>query len=158
MINKEELRLFLNKADRPHADGTANIVREQNGSSTIEFADGEWRMNDNFYGGEPYGGRQVVYHKGSPVWMCVYYGWIEQSVGNVKLIYDFLRLSLQHAPVNGFSRGPGVFTDGKLEYKNHAKGDISNYSGKEVISTGGKDVYYAYYLGGLVDQRNRGDY
>ena len=157
MIDLEELRKFLNNADKPHADGTAKIIREEDGSSTITFSEGEWSMHDNFFGGEPYGGRQIVYFQGKPAWFCAYYGWIEQG-NDVKPIYDFLRLSLQHEPVNGFSRGPASFVEGEYEYRNSATGSIENYSGDEIIMKNGKQIYVADYMGGLVDQHANGEY
>ncbi len=37
----------------------------------------EWAFHDNYFGGEPYGGRSVAFHQGKPVWIAVYYGWVE---------------------------------------------------------------------------------
>lgn len=37
-------------------------------------------MNDNFFGGEPYGGREVVFYEEKPVWMMVYYGWVAEGI------------------------------------------------------------------------------
>jgi hypothetical protein len=56
MFSLISLQKFLNKADKPHADGTAEIRREADGSRTITFRDGMWSMHDNFFGGEFYGG------------------------------------------------------------------------------------------------------
>ncbi|MCA9347673.1 hypothetical protein KC930_03800 [Candidatus Saccharibacteria bacterium] len=158
MINNEELRMFLNKADKPHADGTAVIKRGSDGSSTIEYVDGKWSMHDNFFGGEPYGGRQIVRLNGEPVWMCLYYGAITDKTLNVHEVYDFLRKSLQKAPVNGFSRGPKSFKSGSFEYRNVADGDITSYHGHETIFLDGEKIYWADYMGGLVDQHAKGEY
>ena len=79
MADIDELKDFLTKANMPHADGSADMTKESDGSRTIVFADSDWSMNDNFYGGEPYGGRQVVFYKAQPVWMCVYYGWVDKD-------------------------------------------------------------------------------
>ncbi|MCA9349035.1 hypothetical protein KC878_02705 [Candidatus Saccharibacteria bacterium] len=157
-LNLEELRVFLNKADKPHADGTAKIVREPDGSSSISFADGNWKMHDNFFGGEPYGGRQVVYFKNQPVWLFVYYGQITDKSLDVHPIYNFLRKSLQQAPVNGFSRGPASYRDGSLEYRNQATGSLESFKGREVILSNDTQVYWAEYMGGLVDIHARGEY
>ena len=158
MFDTKELRSFLNKADKPHADGTAEIIRNVDGSNTISYEDGDWSMKDTFYGGEPYGGRQIVHYKGEPVWLCVYYGSIDQRVAEVKEIYDFLRLSLQQAPVNGFSRGPARFAQGDFEYCNQTEGTIESYAGEETIHDRGIEIYRARYLGGFVDRRNQGEY
>jgi len=158
MINNEELRKFINIADKPHADGTAEINREPDHSSTIVFDSGDWKMHDNFFGGEPYGGRQVVYYKDQPVWFCAYYGKITDSKLDVRLVYDFLRKSLRQAPVNGFSRGPKSFVADEFEYRNKATGSLETFSGHESILYKGVEVYWADYLGGVVDIHARGEY
>jgi hypothetical protein len=61
MIDLDALKQFLSKANAPHAFGTAQMEREDDRSRTITFCNGQWSMNDNFFGGEPYGGRQVVH-------------------------------------------------------------------------------------------------
>jgi hypothetical protein len=61
-----ELKEFLIKANRPHAMGTANVARQKDGSHTIIFREGDWSMHDNFFGGEPYGGRQVIHQTSFP--------------------------------------------------------------------------------------------
>lgn len=157
MFSLISLQKFLNKADKPHADGTATIIREDDGSNSIRFRDGTWSMHDSFFGGEPYGGRQIVYYNKRPVWFCAYYGRVEDRVA-VKPVYDFLRRSLQQAPVNGFSRGPAKFSEGEFTYHNNAEGSLENFSGHESIDQSGHEVYSADYMGGLVDQHARGEY
>jgi len=79
-MNKEVLRQFLvdsNKAGYAGGD-EKKWIKESNGSTTIPFEKGEWQSDDNFYGGEPYGGRVVVFYKDKPHWMMVYYGWVEE--------------------------------------------------------------------------------
>ena len=153
MINLEKLKQFIIKANIPHATGTAVIHKEKNGSHTITFSEGNWSMEDNFFGGEPYGGQQVIYYKKAPVWICVYYGRVHNTVFSPDKVYDFLRESLQHPPKEQPLRGPVSYKRGDLEYQNKIKGDVDNYSGKEVILENGKQIYWAKYLGGLVDQR-----
>lgn len=157
-FSTDDLVKFINQADRPHADGTAEVMREADGSSTITFKSGAWRMHDNFFGGEPYGGRQVVYYNDRPVWLFVYYGQVTDRAIELEGVYNFLRLSLRQAPVNGFSRGPAIFKHGEFAYKNTVNGSIENFKGREVILFAGKQVYWAEYLGGLVDQRGQGKY
>ena len=154
-ITQEVLHQFLLKANMPHADGSADLVREEDGSQTIAFEDGDWRMHDNFFGGEPYGGRQVVFHEDTPVWICLYYGQVPGVDQVPDKIYDFLREALQHPLEDMPYRGPKSYKKAGLEYKNALTGAFDNYSGREVILKNGKEVYWATYFGGLIDQRYR---
>ncbi len=156
MVDLEALKNFLLKANMPHATGVATIRKEKNNSRTITFSDADWSMEDNFFGGEPYGGQQVVFYNGLPAWVCVYYGRVHETIINPDRIYDFLREALQHPPEHRPFRGPDSYKKDNLEYKNEFDGETENYSGKEVILENGKQIYWAKYLGGLVDQRFQG--
>lgn len=55
-LDLDELKIFLKKANIPHATGTTKTIKEAAGLRTIEYGDDDYRMHDNFFGGEPYGG------------------------------------------------------------------------------------------------------
>ena len=103
----KELRQFLidsNKAG--YAGGQEKKwIKEVDGSTTIPFQKGEWRSHDNFFGGEPYGGRLVVFYKNKPVWIMVYYGLILNGI-IVNPIYAMLRNALKNMPDDAPFRGP----------------------------------------------------
>lgn len=127
-------------------------IKEKDGSTTIPFEKGKWRSDDNFFGGEPYGGRIIVFYKEKPVWMMVYYGYVVEGT-NIDEVYEVLKRALGKMPRDYPFRGPKELSVGKYNYKNSWKGNSDNYSGQETVSTGKKMVYRANYLGGLVDQR-----
>lgn len=156
MINNSDIEKFLLKANKPHADSTAEMRKEENGSRTILFADGDWSMIDNFFGGEPYGGQQVVFYKKEPVWICVYYGRVLETSLSPDVVYDFLREALQYPDKNKPQRGPESYKKDNLEYRNFQEGDLDDYSGRETILEDGKEIYWAKFMGGLVDQRFKG--
>ncbi|MCL5409858.1 MAG: DUF5680 domain-containing protein [Patescibacteria group bacterium] len=153
-MNKELLRQFLvdsNKAG--YAGGEAKKwIKEADGSTTIPFEKGDFRSHDNFFGGEPYGGRVVVFHNDKAVWMMVYYGWVAEGVATDP-VYGVLRNALMQMPEDAPFRGPKEFKDGEFVYSNSWDGDVERYSGKEQITQSGKLIYKADYRGGLVDQR-----
>jgi hypothetical protein len=153
-MKKERLRQFLidsNKAG--YAGGEEKKwIKEADGSTTIPFEKGEWRSHDNFFGGEPYGGRTVVFHKDKPVWMMVYYGWVAEGV-ETDPVYGVLRNALKRMPETHPFRGPKEYQDGEYVYTNRWEGEVDRFSGEETIEQGGKLVYKANYLGGLIDQR-----
>lgn len=152
-IDLEELKAFLMRANMPHADGTAATVKEADGSRTIEYAEDDYRMHDNFFGGEPYGGRLVIFYKGQPVFMEVYYGKTSKPADEV---YAFLREALQHPDEENPYRGPAEYKKGNLTYKSTNTGDIADHTVNEWIYDGDEEIYSAIIIGGLVDQNAQG--
>lgn len=153
-MHKEELRQFLldsNKAG--YAGGEEKKwIKEADGSTTIPFQKGEWKSHDNFFGGEPYGGRVVVFHENKAYWMMVYYGWVAEGMDN-NLVYGVLRNALKQMPEDAPFRGPNEYKQEDFTYSNSWTGDIERYSGQEQIRQGDKLIYQANYMGGLVDKQ-----
>lgn len=153
-MNREALRQFLvdsNKAG--YAGGEEKEwIKESDGSTTIPFEKGDWRSHDNFFGGEPYGGRVVIFNQGKPVWMMMYYGWVAPDV-EANPIYALLRNALMQMPEDAPFRGPKEYREGEYTYSNTWAGDVGQYSGEERITQGEKLIYKANYIGGIVDQR-----
>lgn len=150
----KELRQFLvdsNKAGYAGGD-EKKWVKEPDGSTTIPFEKGSWRSHDNFFGGEPYGGRTVVFNEGQAVWMMVYYGRVAEGV-EANSVYNVLRGALMGMPEDHPYRGPEEFKQNDLTYQNKWSGELDKFSGEEVIIQGEKVIYKAHYLGGEVDKR-----
>ena len=153
-MSKKALKQFLidsNKAG--YAGGQEKKwVKELDGSTTIPFEKGPWKSHDNFFGGEPYGGRTIVFYEGKPYWIMVYYGWVEEGV-ETNPVYAVLRGALKQMPEDYPFRGPKEYKEGNYTYINKWKGEVDKFSGEERIIQGDKLIYKANYLGGLVDQR-----
>jgi hypothetical protein len=146
------LRFLLDTSRRGYAAGRSAVkTREADHSTTIVLEHGDWKFHDNYFGGEPYGGREVVLFQGRPVWMAVYYGHVDGA--NVGSVYSFLQLALREAPREFPVRGPEAMTHGGFSYRNVYAGGVTRFSGEETIHEGARLVYSARYLGGLVDQR-----
>ena len=154
-MNKEALRQFLidsNKAG--YASGDAKKwIKENDGSETIPFEKGQWRSHDNFFGGEPYGGRTVIFYEGNPVWIMVYYGAVAEEV-DVKILYGVLRNALMRMPEDYPFRGPKEYKEENFLYTNSWEGELEKFSGEEKIIQGGNLAYKANYIGGLINQRS----
>ncbi len=103
-------------------------------------------------GGEPYGGRAIVFWKGRPVWIAVYYGRIADPAVPVQPIYTFLQQALLLAPVACPFRGPAEFADAAFTYRNTWRGDVEAFAGEEAVYQEGERVYTGSYAGGLVDR------
>ena len=149
-MNKDELKKFLIKAKREgYASGETTTKKENDGSNSTRCEMGDFKFHDNWFGGEPFAGREVVWFKNKPYWMMVYSG--EEFAGDEKAI-PTLRKALSAMPDEMPTRGPRILEDGEYTYKNNWQGDIEKFSGEESISKSGEKVYNARYIGGLVDQ------
>ncbi len=127
-------------------------VKESDGSTTIRFASGDFKSHDNFFGGEPYGGRLVVSYKNKPVWIMVYYGWVTEGI-DPNPVYEILREALKQMPHDYPYRGPRKYIKGDWAYKNTWHGELDRYDGEETIKQGDMLMYKAHYRGGWVDTR-----
>ncbi|MFA4975787.1 MAG: DUF5680 domain-containing protein [Candidatus Paceibacterota bacterium] len=156
MINIKKLSDFLSNANKVgYSSGIkAKKIKEKDKSKTIIFKKGDWKFHDNYFGGEPYGGREVVFFKNKPVYMIVYYGFVNKSVSDFKKVYKFLQEALSQKSKNSLQRrGPKKYVSGDFVYTNNFNGKIESFYGEEIIKIKGKKVYSARYAGGLVDQR-----
>lgn len=150
----KELGEFLIEANKNgYASGNMG-VKNEDGSRTIVYppkgdVDG-WRFVDHFYGGEPYGGHEVVFKDGKPHWTAVYYGSVIPGE-ELTVVYPFLQKALiqdSDLPV----RGPIEYSEENLIYLNAWSGDLNRFNGAERILKEGTEIYKAMYAGGLVDQ------
>lgn len=155
-VDLEELKAFLVRANMPHATGTATTTKEPDGSRSIKYEEGDYRMHDNFFGGEPYGGRLVVFYKNEPLLLEVYYGRVYATQRTADEVYGFLREALRHPGKDNPYRGPAHYQKGQLTYKSIAEGDITNHTVKEYVYDGETEIYSALVVGGLVDQSSKG--
>ncbi len=151
-MKENELKKFIFEASRAsYASGDDSIKhKEADGSTTITYSSGEYRMHDNYFGGEPYGGREVVFLNNKVKWMMVYYGLVYE--GPNKEVYQFLTQALSSTAEEMLYRGPVFFEEDFWRYENDFEGDLPKFSGIERIFKNDLLVYEASYLGGFVDR------
>jgi hypothetical protein len=154
-LNLKDLRLFLIESTKAGYAGLGESGKknETDGSKTFSFQKGAWKSHDNYFGGEPFGGRTVVFYNDKPVWMMVYYGTIGKDITNFTKIYEVLQKALLNSPEQHPYRGPESFKEDGFEYTNGWEGEIDNFSGQEKISHTDEEIYWAKYIGGLVNVR-----
>jgi hypothetical protein len=147
-------KFLLSSNAAGYAGGDAKKwLKEKDGSTTIPYQEGSWTSHDNYFGGEPYGGRIVVSFEQKPVWLMVYYGWVQKGV-NADDVYVVLQDALKQMPEDAPFRGPKEFRKDGFTYLNFWQGTVERYSGQEQIKLGDKVLYEAHYMGGLVDQKS----
>lgn len=145
------LRDYLNVLAREGyaaTDGRKNT----DGSATITHESGPWRTSDTYFGGEPYGGSEVVFYKNRAVWMMVYYGAVVPDFTDVAAIYRFLKVALANTDASFPLRGPRRYSHESRAYTNEWQGDLDRFTGLEKILESGREVYAATYAGGAVDR------
>ena len=156
MIDQNRLCAFLveAKTNTYAAGDVAEKILENDQSTTLIYENGDLRYHDNYFGGEPFGGREVVFLKDDPIYIMVYYGLVQPSVSDFDRVYVFLQKALSLIPESHPFRGPNEYVDGDLIYKNTYTGGVDHFFGEEVISsTDGKELYRARYAGGFICQR-----
>lgn len=156
MIDKQQLCKFLVEAKKStYAAGeTAKKIVEDDKSTTLIFEEGDLKYHDNYFGGEPFGGREVVFLQNEPIYIMTYYGLVDESVSDFEAVYKVLQKALSLIPEDHPFRGPTEYAEGDLIYKNVFTGEIDNFFGEETISSvDGKEIYKARYAGGFVCQR-----
>ncbi len=148
----DDLKQFLYQANT-HGYGSSNISEEklENGEHVIRFSDNNFEFKDVYYGGEPYAGQEVIFYDGRAVWAMQYRGEIIEGE-DFAPIYAFLGKALSNTSV-GLPRGIDGFSENDFLYSFTMSGNIENFSAQEKIFHGGKVVYRAKFLGGLVDLR-----
>lgn len=153
-VTKEMIADFLIYSAQ-HGYGNDNRVekKEPDSSSTIEVSEDNFKMSDNYFGGEPYGGRTVISYEGHPTWIMVYYGGVASNILGIDTIYPYLKEQLLNPEGQMPVRGPLSNKKDKFEYKLSVDGDLKEFSGIEEIFYEGELVFKTFIAGGLVDQK-----
>jgi hypothetical protein len=154
IINKNELANFLVWAKKnSYAAGDKAIkVKLQDGATEIMHVEKNWKYKDRYYGGEPFCGGEVVFYNNEAVWAMNFYGRVaEDRHDQMGPIYKFLQKSLALIDASVPFRGPMKHAEGEFEYHNVYNGNLTQFTGKEIITYRGKEVYCAYYHGGVIN-------
>jgi hypothetical protein len=132
-----------------------NVKYEDNGKKgkILTRKDGNWKYEDEYYGGEPYSGNETLWLNDKDVFRCVYWGKVASDV-NFSDIYSFLRKALKEGPNgNCVHRGPEKFIEDDLTYTNECKGTIEEFVQTERIFINDREVYTAHFIGGRINVR-----
>lgn len=147
-----DIRHFLIEANRQGYGNTDVVPKlEADGSHTIVYEDGEWKLHDNYFGGEPYAGREIISKSGKALWCMVYYGWVEKPELTAE-VYAFLKSALMQAPEDAPYRGPALLEAGDWRYENAVQGEFERFTGVEQIFYKNISVFCTRYAGGIINQ------
>lgn len=122
------------------------------GSHQLEFRSGPLWYRDIYFGGDFFVGQETVYHMKNPFWGMSYAGGINKGANPDETpgVYDFLTSALRKVPQSAPYRGPSSYTDRDFNYKNRILGDVHRFSGVEIISFKGIQIYQLHYSGGVL--------
>ncbi len=142
------LREFLLlQSDFGYGGEKAAPVKEQDGSTTIEYELGPWRFHDNYFtseDGRVYFGRVVVFLAGKPHWYAVYEGIVEPA-GEPGEVYGFLKKVLRMPDPDFPIRGPVKYEEegSRMMYE-------LDFSDRTRISAGNLDEFdFSEYVVGI---------
>jgi Domain of unknown function (DUF5680) len=148
-VKAEEVQAFLAEARR-HGYSVVGAIRpsrEPDGSSSLRYVRDGWRYHDNYFGGNPFAGREVVHHADRPVFCIVYYGVAEREASSVS---SWLREALAAAGPEAL-RGPSMYRGKGWTYRCTIDGTTGRFTGLERIERGGATVYQGRMAGGWID-------
>ncbi len=153
-----EFRAALNHvAKHGYADPNAKISRPADGSHDLVIDHQGYRFHDNWFGSEPFGGREVVSKDGKVLWMMTYFGALVDTSADIGDTYgiglkEAMRQPAEELPV----RGPRQFTASNgYKYSFEWNGNLDRFVGVEKISNAkGEVVYVGEVSGGLVDEQH----
>lgn len=143
------LKTFNSKG---YAEHSAVYLEQPDKSKRLELVDGDYKYIDFFWGGEPYGGTEMIFFQEKPILYITYYGWVRENA-DFGAAYTFLRNSLKEGvkSQSTLHRGPECYKEGDYVYTNSVKGTIENFELVEKIFLGEVEIYSAKFMGGLVD-------
>lgn len=128
-------------------------IKEKDHSTTLIYVKWNLKYNDNYFGWEPFGGREVVFLDDKPVYMMTYYGRVYDNIVDFKGVYWVLQDALRLIPKDAPYRWPCSFISWNYEYLNNFNWKIDNFFGEEIIKLNWQIVYKTKYIWWFVDQR-----
>lgn len=120
-------------------------------SHDLAFEKGPFSYLDSYFGGQDFIGEEVVYENGEPVWAMNYYGVILQPEKiDAPEAGKMIKAALSRMYVEGRFLGGWEYEQDDLLYRDTSKGELSRFSGHELIERKGEKVYELLYHGGLI--------
>lgn len=150
-----ELKNFLVKAKTAtYATGGEFAEKKlKDNSKELVFEENSFRYRDRYFGHNSFIGEEIVWKNDKLLWGMNYFGEIISKEISSEELYNFLKIALKMVTEDLPFRGPKELKKGDFLYQNKVKGDVFNFSGKEIIFYKNKIVYFLYYHGGTIKSR-----
>lgn len=62
-----------------YGDENAEYKLQNDNSKQLELKIGNYTYRDKFWGGEPYGGHEIIFEDNKEILLVNYYGWVEKE-------------------------------------------------------------------------------
>jgi len=150
LVNLENLKEFLCEARKnTYASSESPIDNPRLlASSQFEFQRGDYFYRDIYFTGDKkFIGQEIIYQDSNPIWGMNYMG---DVVG--KLETDFLKEALYKLAEKCRLGEPCEYERREFKYQDLGKGGVGEFSGEEIIFSGGKNIYKLDYQGGLIQK------
>lgn len=123
------------------------------GSYQLEFRKGPFFYRDIYFGSDFFIGQETVYFNKIPIWGMCYAGGVNNEIDQEQCpeLYSFLKTALRQVDPSAPYRGPEEYRLGKYAYTNRFLGQISRFSGSEMISIHEIPLYQLHYSGGILE-------
>lgn len=148
----KNLEAFVIQAkSRTYVGSGPKLLPYRLGSQDLQYADGDWVYHDSYFGNSDFAGQEVVYYRGTPVWVQNYFGYlIRPDRITAAEAGAMIKESLTAMYREGRFLGGFTHTSGDLTYVDTSEGDVFRFQGREWILRDGEQVYMLLYHGGLV--------
>ena len=154
-MNKTKLTDFLLQARvKTYAGAGGQVKSVFSGSTQLEFTDNDWLYRDVYYTGRGlFMGLETVYFQDHPVWSMSYFGNFR------KLSETEVDRVLRKALLENW-KTTRIWKD--VEWKSGLyqyictpdfEGSIDELAGMEKIYKNGKEVYFFFFAGGLIEKK-----
>ena len=148
------VRFLVEAKKNTYASSTGDYKTKSliSGGHQLEYASGEFLYRDIYMGEGFFAGQEIVYFKGKPVWSMTYAGQIYNSASSeeINVVARHLFASLARIEHIAPYRGPSRFDRNDCCYVNEYRGITSAFSGEELITLKGKQLFELRYSGGFL--------
>jgi hypothetical protein len=147
-----ELHSFIIRAKAAtYVGGGAKAHSSRLASHDLEFAEGDWRYLDSYFGGTDFVGEETIWYMGNPVWAMNYHGFIlRPELITPSQAGQMIKTSLSRMYAENRFLGEFRYSDGDFTYFDTNQGNFSRFTGREWIERDGVKAYELVYHGGLI--------
>lgn len=153
-MNKTKLTDFLLKArTKTYAGDSGEVKPLLIGSKQLEYKENDWLYRDVYYTGQGlFMGFETVYFKDQPVWSMSYYGNF-RKLTEAEVDRVLRKALLEHWKTTRIWKNV-AWKSGAYQYTctPDFEGSIDEMAGKENIYKNGKEVYFFFYAGGVIER------
>lgn len=130
--------------------GEGKEIKLEDGGLKFYHQEQDLEYTDIYYGFNPFFGQEIVRKSGRTIWIMNYQGETDCDQKDIMSVYSFLKQALQNPDPDLPLRGPRELTKENFSYFNEIIGDMSLFSGEEIIKLDSNQVYKLLYHGGAV--------